>query len=158
LPDAKLLLAGVYAARTDFGVDDAIAGIVNDIAGSIATAVSAAVVAPAGIPVVTPVTMMTPVVAMPTKTMTTTEVMTAAVKATTATMTATMAATGGRGSDESCGRSERNDYEKKLTKHFDLRLFGAGCTVSMLRSYAAETGRAVRNVTQGYPTLRKEME
>jgi hypothetical protein len=80
-------------------------------------------------------------------TMTTTEVVPAAVKATTATMTATKA-TGGRGSDESCGRSERDNYEKKLAKHFYLHLSGAGCTVSMVRSYAADTGRAVRNVTQ----------
>ena len=69
------------------------------------------------------VTMMTPVVAMSTPmAMTATEVMTAAVEATTATMAATVAATGGGGSDESCGRSERNDYEKKLTKHLNLRL------------------------------------
>ena len=124
MPDEKLLFAGIHAARTDFGVDDAIAGIIHDIAGSIATAVSAAVVAtPAGKPVMVVVTMMTPVVAMSTPmAMTATEVMTAAVEATTATMAATVAATGGGGSDESCGRSERNDYEKKLTKHFYLHL------------------------------------
>lgn len=92
--------------------------------------------------------MMTPVVAMTTPVaMTTTEVMSAAVEATTATMTATKA-TGGCGSDESCGRSERDNNEKKLAKHFYLHLSGAGCTVSMVRSYAADTGRAVRNVTQ----------
>jgi hypothetical protein len=149
LPDARLL-AGVYAARTDFGVDHAIAGIVDGISTAVSAAVSTAVVAIAGKPVVVTVSapaMATPTVSTPT--MTTAEVMTAAVKATTTTevMTATKA-TGGRGSDEGCGRSERDDYEKKLTKHFDLHLCGAGCTVSMVRSYAADTGRAVREITQ----------
>ena len=120
MPDARLL-AGVYATRTDFGVDDAIAAIVNDIGGAVSTAVAIA-----GKPVVVVMTMMTPMavmapVAMTMTAMMATEVVTAAVEATAA---ATMTASG-RGSGESCGRNERDDDESKFTKHFNLQVWCA---------------------------------
>ena len=84
---------------------------------------------------------------MATKAVMATEVVPTAMKATATTVTAAMA-TSGRGSSESGGRSERDKDESKFTKHFDLHVCGAGCTVSMVRSYAADTGGAVREITQ----------
>ena len=112
------LLAGVYATRTDFGVDDAIAAIVNDICGA---AVASAVVAIAGKPAVMMMTMMMMAKAMTTMS---TEVMSTVMMSTAvkATATATMT-TSGRGSGESCGRSERDDDESKFTKHFNLHVW-----------------------------------
>jgi hypothetical protein len=107
-------LAGVYTARTDLGVDHAIAGIVHGISAAISTAV----VSIAGKPVV--VVMMTEAA----KSMAT-EVVPTAVKATAATEVAATKATGGRRSGDSCGRSESDNYENKFTKHFDLHLCGA---------------------------------
>ena len=56
---------------------------------------------------------------MPTEVMTAvmSTVMMSTVKATATTMT-----TSGCGSNEGCGRSERDDYESKFTKHFSLHL------------------------------------
>jgi hypothetical protein len=111
------LLAGVDAARTDFGVDDAIAGI-----NGISDTVSATVVPSAVEPAVVVVTMMMMAEVM-------TAVMTAMTVMSTVMMSTTVEAaaaatvtTGGRGSSEGCGRSERDDYESKFTKHFSLHL------------------------------------
>jgi hypothetical protein len=57
------------------------------------------------------------------KTVSTTEVMPTAVKATATAVSAET--TGGRGRSEHRGRSERDEYESKFTKHFILHLCGA---------------------------------
>ena len=133
-------IADVDAARAVFGVDDAIAGV-----GVVGAAVASTVVPIAGKPVMVVMTESAKAMAAA-KTVSTTEVVPTAVKATAATVSTET--TGGRGRSEHCGRSERDKYESKFTKHFYLHLCGAGCTVSMLRSYAAGTGAAVRQVTQ----------
>jgi len=51
----------------------------------------------------------------------TTEVSTVMMSTTVKATAATAVTTGGRGSD-SCGRSERDDYQSKFTKHFILHL------------------------------------
>ena len=126
-------IADVDAARAVFGVDDAIAGV-----GVVGAAVASTVVPIAGKPVMVVMTESAKAMAAA-KTVSTTEVVPTAVKATAATVSTET--TGGRGRSEHCGRSERDKYESKFTKHFYLHLCGAGCTVSMLRSYAAARGQ-----------------
>jgi hypothetical protein len=133
------LLADVDAARTDFGVDHAIAGIVNGIGGG---AVSNAVISITGKAVMMVVTMMMMAEVASTEVMSTAAVMPTAVKATAA----TAVATGRRGSDESCGRRERDKDENEFTKHFNLHVWCLApfqwCDVMV-----ADTGGDVREVT-----------
>ena len=64
------------------------------------------------------VTMMMMAEVASTEVMSTAAVMPTAVKATAA----TAVATGRRGSDESCGRCQRDNDENEFTKHFRLHL------------------------------------